>query len=202
MLLNELSLSVLKEFMGDYTGSFTGSYIAKKMSLNQKSVANILNKLEDDGLVKSKTIGKNKEFSLNLDNAEAVKNFIAAAEHIRTAEFLKKNPNATKRALHAILKSADACTRDPEGAARSLIEGHYGDNVDYHRAAFRMINYSAWRKVDPVDTLRFYALRLREAGRIKSTPDKIIDGHTDLRFLNDLKRELTTAAPNPFLCYA
>ena len=92
MLLNELALSVLKEFMGDYTGSFTGSYIAKKMSLNQKSVANILNKLEDDGLVKSKTVGKNKEFSLNLDNAEAVKNFIVAAEHLCTAEFLKKKP--------------------------------------------------------------------------------------------------------------
>lgn len=91
MLLNELALSVLKEFMGDYTGSFTGSYIAKKMSLNQKSVANILNKLEDDGLVKSKTVGKNKEFSLNLDDAEAVKNFIVAAEHLHTTEFLKKN---------------------------------------------------------------------------------------------------------------
>lgn len=91
MLLNELTLNVLKEFMGDYTGSFTGSYIANKMSLNQKSVANILNKMEDEGLVKSKTVGKNKEFSLNLDNAEAVKNFIVAAEHLRAAEFLKKN---------------------------------------------------------------------------------------------------------------
>lgn len=92
MLLNELTLNVLKEFMGDYTGSFTGSYIAKKMSLNQKSVANILNKMENEGLMKSRTMGKNKEFSLNLDNAEAVKNFIVAAEHLRTAEFLKKNP--------------------------------------------------------------------------------------------------------------
>ncbi len=92
MLLNELTLNVLKEFMGDYTGSFTGSYIAKKMSLNQKSVANILNKMENEGLMKSRTMGKNKEFSLNLDNAEAVKNFIVAAEHLRAAEFLKKNP--------------------------------------------------------------------------------------------------------------
>jgi len=92
MLLNELTLAALKGFMGDYTGSFTGSYIAKKMSLNQKSVANILNKLENEGLLKSKTAGKNKEFSLNLGNPEAVKNFIVAAEHLRTAEFLKTNP--------------------------------------------------------------------------------------------------------------
>lgn len=92
MLLNELTLSVMKEFMGDYTGAFTGSYIAKKMLLNQKSVSNILNKLEDEGLLKSKTMGKNKEFSINFDNFEAVKNFIVAAEHLQTTMFLKKNP--------------------------------------------------------------------------------------------------------------
>jgi NitT/TauT family transport system substrate-binding protein len=38
--------------------------------------------------------------------------------------------------------------------------------------------------------LRFYALRLHEAGLIKSSPQKIISGNTDWRFLNDLKREL------------
>src|SRR3989339_931598 len=91
MLLNELSLLVLEEFLGDYTGSFTGSHIAKKMFLNQKSVANMLNKMEDDGLLKSKTSGKNKEFSLNLGNMEAVKNFVVAAEHLRTADFFRKH---------------------------------------------------------------------------------------------------------------
>lgn len=92
MLLNELVLAVIEEFLGNYTGSFTGSYIAKKKSLNQKSVSNALNKLEDEGFLKSKTVGKNKEFSLNLDNLESVKNFVVAAEHLRTANFLKKNP--------------------------------------------------------------------------------------------------------------
>jgi predicted nucleotidyltransferase len=85
-------LSVLEEFLGKYTGSFTGSYIAKKRFLNQKSVANTLNKLEDEGLLKSKTMGKNKEFSLNLGNLEVVKNFITAAEHLRTANFFRKHP--------------------------------------------------------------------------------------------------------------
>ena len=33
-------------------------------------------------------------------------------------------------------------------------------------------------------------LRLREAGIIKSTPQKIIAENTDWRFLNELKREL------------
>jgi len=33
-------------------------------------------------------------------------------------------------------------------------------------------------------------LRLQEVGMIKSTPQKIIAHGTDLRFLNELKREL------------
>ena len=37
---------------------------------------------------------------------------------------------------------------------------------------------------------RFYALRLHEAGMIKSNPQKIITEGTDWRFLNELKREL------------
>jgi NitT/TauT family transport system substrate-binding protein len=38
--------------------------------------------------------------------------------------------------------------------------------------------------------MRFYALRLHEAGMIQSSPNKIIEGGTDWRFLNELKREL------------
>jgi NitT/TauT family transport system substrate-binding protein len=38
--------------------------------------------------------------------------------------------------------------------------------------------------------MRFYALRLHEAGMIRSTPNKIIAEGTDWRFLNELKREL------------
>jgi NitT/TauT family transport system substrate-binding protein len=38
--------------------------------------------------------------------------------------------------------------------------------------------------------MRFYALRLHEAGMIKSTPQEIIAAGSDWRFLNELKREL------------
>jgi NitT/TauT family transport system substrate-binding protein len=43
---------------------------------------------------------------------------------------------------------------------------------------------------NPEDAIRFYALRLREAGLIKSSPQKIIAQGTDWRFLNELKKEL------------
>ena len=38
--------------------------------------------------------------------------------------------------------------------------------------------------------MRFYALRLHEAGMIKATPNKIIDKGTDWRFLQEVEREL------------
>jgi NitT/TauT family transport system substrate-binding protein len=43
---------------------------------------------------------------------------------------------------------------------------------------------------NPEDTIRFFALRLHEAGMIKSIPQKIIAQGTDWRFVNELKKEL------------
>ena len=54
----------------------------------------------------------------------------------------------------------------------------------------RDIPYEKWREYDPENTMRFYALRLHEAGLIKSSPNKIIADGADWRFLNELKREL------------
>ena len=61
---------------------------------------------------------------------------------------------------------------------------------DYALQILNEVPYNKWRDYDPEDTIRFYALRLREAGMIKSNPNKIIADATDWRFLNDVKREL------------
>jgi NitT/TauT family transport system substrate-binding protein len=54
-----------------------------------------------------------------------------------------------------------------------------------------VVSFWEWlRFYDPEDTVRFYALRLHEAGMIKSSPQKLIAQGTDWRFLNELKREL------------
>ena len=47
-----------------------------------------------------------------------------------------------------------------------------------------------WREYDAEDTIRFYALHMRDVGLIKSTPQKIIADGTDWRFLNELKSQL------------
>ncbi|HZM46084.1 MAG TPA: ABC transporter substrate-binding protein [Burkholderiales bacterium] len=105
-------------------------------------------------------------------------------------EFVRRNPVATRRALRAILKSADACAADPQGAARALVDKGYAGRYEYALQVMRELPYGKWREYDPEDTIRFYALRLQEAGMIKSTPQKIIAQGTDWRFLHALRKEL------------
>jgi NitT/TauT family transport system substrate-binding protein len=51
--------------------------------------------------------------------------------------------------------------------------------------------YGLWRDHDPEDTVRFFALRLHEAGMIKKTPNEVITTFTDWQFLKEIKRELS-----------
>ena len=105
-------------------------------------------------------------------------------------EFAQKYPVATKRALRAILKAADVCALEPDWAAQFLVDKGYTERYDYAHQAMKELPYGKWREYDHEDTVRFYALRLHEAGLIKSTPQKIIAQSTDWRFLNELKKEL------------
>jgi NitT/TauT family transport system substrate-binding protein len=105
-------------------------------------------------------------------------------------DFVRTHPVATKRALRAILKAADLCAREPERAAQFIVEQAYAKRYDYALEAMKDLPYSQWREYDPEDTVRFYALRLHEAGMIKSSPQKIIAQGIDWRFFNELKKEL------------
>jgi NitT/TauT family transport system substrate-binding protein len=105
-------------------------------------------------------------------------------------DFVKNNPIATKRALRSLLKAADVCALQPERAARYMVDRGYTQNYDYALEAMQDIPYNRWREYDPSDTLRFYALRLHEAGMIKSSPDEIIARGSDWSFLNQIKQEM------------
>jgi NitT/TauT family transport system substrate-binding protein len=105
-------------------------------------------------------------------------------------DFIRTHPVATKRVLRAILKATDYCLNDPAGGARRMVERGFTPRYDYALQTLNEVPYNRWRDYDPEDTIRFYALRLREAGMIKSNPNKIIADATDWRFLNEVKREL------------
>jgi len=97
---------------------------------------------------------------------------------------------ASKRALRAILKASELCAANPELAASAYMKQGFKPNPDVARQAIRELPYGRWREYNPEETVRFYALRLREASMVKGSPQKLIAQGTDWRFLNELKREL------------
>jgi NitT/TauT family transport system substrate-binding protein len=104
--------------------------------------------------------------------------------------FAQQHPVATKRAVRAFLKATDLCASQPEQAAQYLVDRGYTNDYGYALQTFKDVPYDRWRDYDPEDTIRFWSLRLHEAGMIKSNPETIIQKGTDWRVLNELKQEL------------
>jgi NitT/TauT family transport system substrate-binding protein len=104
--------------------------------------------------------------------------------------YIRKYPIATKRVLRAIVKAADLCASEPARVARQIVDAGFTPSYDYALQTIKEIPYVRWREYNPEDAVRFYALRLREAGMIKSSPNKILADGTDWRHWNELKREL------------
>jgi len=105
-------------------------------------------------------------------------------------EFVRKHPVATKRALRALVKASQLCALEPDRVARVFLEMWQGERAEDVRQAATELPYGRWRDFNAEETVRYYALRLHEAGMIKSSPQKLIAQGTDWRFLTELKKEL------------
>jgi len=118
---------------------------------------------------------------------------------VANRDFIEKHPAAAKRGLRALLTAADVCAREPERAARYIVDTGYTRGFeatpypqDYESVLHTIthMSYSAWREFNPEDTMRFVALRLKDAGIVKSTPNELIARAADFRYLEQIKREL------------
>lgn len=109
---------------------------------------------------------------------------------VSNREFVRKHPVATKRVIRAILKATQICLLEPERVARLIVDKGYASQYEYALQTVKGLPFAEWRQYDPGDAMRFFALRLHEAGIIKSNPQKIIAQGADWRFVNELKKEL------------
>jgi NitT/TauT family transport system substrate-binding protein len=71
-----------------------------------------------------------------------------------------------------------------------MVDDGFTERYDYALQTLRELPYGAWREFDPEDSLRFYALRLKEVGMIKSSPNQLLAEGADWRFFNEIRREL------------
>jgi NitT/TauT family transport system substrate-binding protein len=117
---------------------------------------------------------------------------------VANREWVEKHPVATKRALRSFLRGADHCVAEPEEVARYLATHGFVANEQYALEAMRDVPYDPWRTHDPEETLRFYALRLKDAGVINSTPEEIIDRCADWSFFRELREEMAFAPQRRF----
>jgi NitT/TauT family transport system substrate-binding protein len=104
--------------------------------------------------------------------------------------WVRDHPSATKRILRAMYKAAEFCTVDPASAARQLVDGGYAERYDYALETIEKIPYDLWHEYDAEDSMRFYALRLHDAGMLEKNPHTLLAEGTDWRFLNELKHEM------------
>ena len=104
--------------------------------------------------------------------------------------FVQKHPVATKRAMRAIFKANEICATEPERAAKFLTERGFVSRYEHAIQTLREIPYAKMLTYDPESTLRFYALRLRDVGMIKTSPNTLIAKAGDWRFLRELRKEL------------
>ena len=106
------------------------------------------------------------------------------------ADFVRRNPIATKRVVRAMIRATDICAAKPDWVAQRLVDRGFTPLYASARQGLYDLSYRSWREYDPEDAVRFWALRLRELGMIKSSPDKIIATGTDWRYINEVRKEL------------
>ena len=107
-------------------------------------------------------------------------------------DFIRNNPIATRKVIRSILRANDLVSQDPEMAAQLLVDRKLrkADDQEFMAQAFREIPYDKWRHYSPEDTIRFWALRLKEIGIIKYSPQEYISKNTDWSHIASLKKEM------------
>ena len=107
-------------------------------------------------------------------------------------DFIRNNPIATRKVIRSILRANDLVSQDPEMAAQLLVDRKLrkADDQEFMAQALREIPYDKWRDYSPEDTIRFWALRLKELGMIKYPPQEIISKNTDWSHIASLKNEM------------
>jgi NitT/TauT family transport system substrate-binding protein len=94
---------------------------------------------------------------------------------VASKQFVQNSPVATKRAIRAVLKSDQLCMSEPERSARFLVDKKLTLGASYQETlqTLKDVRYGpVWREYDPESALVFHALRMRENGFIKSTPQE------------------------------
>ncbi|MDO8741161.1 MAG: nucleotidyltransferase domain-containing protein [Candidatus Woesearchaeota archaeon] len=87
--ITNIKLMILKQYLSNYLAQYHVRQLAQLIKKSHVTLLPHLKTLEKDKVMVSKKAGKNKVYSLNMENV-AVRNYIVVAELIETATFIEQ----------------------------------------------------------------------------------------------------------------
>lgn len=156
MLFNNKELSILEEFTQDYSKKVYGREIAKKLKMNQKTVSNILIKLEKENTLKFTQEGKNKYYFLNRFNPN-IKDILKIIELSKKIKFTKENKKL-KELFEALENRCDGIM---------VIFGSYAKGTNTEKSDIDIFIIGKIKKTEDLE--RLYNI---EINLIKTSKDK------------------------------
>ncbi len=137
-------LDVISLYSGNYKAKFYLRQISKITKLPLKTCQNVLIVLEKNRILKSKVEGKNKYFSLNLENIQT-KSILLQAEIYKTDLFLEKYPQfktflkELKNNISLIIFGSFArLTANKDSDLDLLIISERGQELPFHLLPYRV----------------------------------------------------------------
>ena len=146
-MLNENIYRVLSLFAGDYRNEVYGRKAARELKMNQKTVSNVLLRLETDNILKSKTEGRNRIFRLNLSNPALI-HIMTMVEEERAVRF-REESKLGRDFFEMILKSKSPLV---------VIFGSYADGTQKRNSDIDILALSPFR-ADLSSIQKFYKIK-------------------------------------------
>lgn len=146
-MLNENIFNVLSLFVGDYQNEIYGREAARELGMNQKTVSNVLLRLERENILKSKTEGRNRVYRLNLSNPALI-HILSMVEEEKAVRF-REGSGLGRDFIDEILKSKSPLV---------LIFGSYADGTQKKNSDVDILALSPFDP-DLSDVQKFYKIK-------------------------------------------
>lgn len=137
------TLEIISLYRGNYNSRFYLREISKLSKLPLKTCQNTLTELEKEKILKGKTEGKNKYFSLNLDNIKT-KSYLLQSEIYQTDIFIEKYPqfkiflkSLKENALIIVFGSFSKFTADNNSDLDLLVISEKELKLPFHLLSFK-----------------------------------------------------------------
>ena len=146
-MLNKNVFKVMSLFVGNYQNEVHGREAARELGMNQKTVANVLLRLEKDNILRSRTMGRNRLYKLNLSNP-ALMHILSMVEEEKAVLF-REESNLGRDFIDALVKS---------GSPLVLIFGSYANGTQKKKSDVDILALSPFQ-ADLSDVQKFYKIK-------------------------------------------